>query len=781
MNIGKSQYFLSRQNNHVKQSVVASSAITYPTGQPLILFYVDHTCQFPHNTGIQQLTRQCLIGLCHKGYTVVPVKWNDQLSKYQTIHVEELSSLTVFCNDLTGFHKSALLSVATNQIIEDLPTTLVVNSIFVPEVTHINLTQRNVTTQIIREAKRLKIKISFIFYDDTPLRRSELKKMRETHANYMRDIHEADFIFPISNYSKNNLLYFWKSHHIQPPASSVIKTIYLGNSFASYEQASSKTTQNCEIQSLESPFVLSVGSITEHKNQLTLISAFIKFKDKHPDCNLKLLLAGHVSNNIEHRVYRVISKRHDIKLIESPSNETIVAAYQNCLFCVFPSLMEGFGLPIIESLYFNKPCITANFGAMAEISTGGGCLNVDTCSVEKLAEAVERLVFDQPFFERLKAEATIRVVEDGRAYAEKISEIWSHDAEKVTQKAEKKRIFWLGMHKILVKTELPRLRDLGFEVFNPPYLSDVADQSAHLDWDASQNTTLPSEVFDQLSKTDFFYIDQLDKDIAAILNKYFDYVVVTISLTWLAPILRQYQGTIIYRVYGQSFSITDEFHRLGLEPLARDNPNFHFLPHALEAVDQESDWLLNKAVPTPYCLLDDVFAYADSWVGSASSNGEIVLTCPNITNPYYAKHYRLLKQHFTEPFYKLYGVQLEEFSDPSVVGTLPRYKFIESFRNSACYVYTYDDPGVCYLPPIEAMVIGLPVLFPHGCLLDKYFNNETTPARFSDFDTCKKTVSEIRLGNTELINQIIIKQKRIIKRYKPSDVWPVFDQFFTNL
>lgn len=37
----------------------------------------------------------------------------------------------------------------------------------------------------------------------------------------------------------------------------------------------------------------------------------------------------------------------------------------------------------------------------------------------------------------------------------------------------KKRIFWLGMHKVLSQTELPHLRALGYEVFNPPYLSSV--------------------------------------------------------------------------------------------------------------------------------------------------------------------------------------------------------------------------------------------------------------------------------------------------------------------
>ena len=57
------------------------------------------------------------------------------------------------------------------------------------------------------------------------------------------------------------------------------------------------------------------------------------------------------------------------------------------------------------------------------------------------------------------------------------------------------RVFWLGMHHVLKPTELRRLRELGFEVFCPAYLSPLFDQSADLSVDRQQYTTLPSEVF----------------------------------------------------------------------------------------------------------------------------------------------------------------------------------------------------------------------------------------------------------------------------------------------
>src|SRR3954451_21877723 len=116
------------------------------------------------------------------------------------------------------------------------------------------------------------------------------------------------------------------------------------------------------------------------------------------------------------------------------------------------------------------------------------------------------------------------------------------------------RLFWLGMHKVLSRTELPRLRQLGYEVFNPPYLSTIYDQSANLEWDKDQPSTLPAEVFDRLSKYNFFY-NHIEPEIAELLNTYFDAVVVTILPHWLAPILTTFRKTIIYRTYGQTYQI----------------------------------------------------------------------------------------------------------------------------------------------------------------------------------------------------------------------------------
>ena len=272
------------------------------------------------------------------------------------------------------------------------------------------------------------------------------------------------------------------------------------------------------------------------------------------------------------------------------------------------------------------------------------------------------------------------------------------------------RIFWMGAHKVLMQTELKRLRELGYETFNPPYLSKIKDQSAVLEWDEHQPTTLPPQIFKKLSRCNFFY-NKIPKAIADILNKYFDVVIVTISPLWLRDFVESFNGKIIYRTYGQHYLVSDEIAKYGISTKLIGNKNFHFLPFAKETLANEQSWLKDCATPVPYCLTDDVFEHVDQWTRSTN---ELALICPNIDNPYFEEHFKFLKKNFTEQEYKVFGVQISDQPDPMVVGTLSRDAQLDRFKSLAGLIYTHTEERVCYLPPIEMMVMGGPVLFLKG-------------------------------------------------------------------
>ena len=79
-------------------------------------------------------------------------------------------------------------------------------------------------------------------------------------------------------------------------------------------------------------------------------------------------------------------------------------AYSRARFTVFPSLHEGFGLPVAESLEHGTPVITTNYGSTEEIGRDGGAILIDSNDDEELVAAMRRLLTDDELIEQLRRE-----------------------------------------------------------------------------------------------------------------------------------------------------------------------------------------------------------------------------------------------------------------------------------------------------------------------------------------------------------------------------------------
>jgi glycosyltransferase involved in cell wall biosynthesis len=345
-----------------------------------------------------------------------------------------------------------------------------------------------------------------------------------------------------------------------------------------------------------------------------------------------------------------------------------------------------------------------------------------------------------------------------------------------------KRIFWLGMHKLLVTTELKRLKMLGYEVFNPHYLSSIIDQSAVCSWTPPSDSTLPQEAIAILSKTNFFY-STIPKAAVEILNHYFGTVIVTINPDWLKTILKIYHGRVIYRTYGQTYRLSRYLVDNQLLELVTERENFWFCPHHEAALLPEDPWLnYLKTRIIPYCLSDDVIDLQDTWEFNASKYNQIGLMCPRVLdNPYYTLYFNLIKQYFSGKQFKIFGVQIVPVDDPQVIGTLDRKDLLAYFLNLSGFIYHYLEPSVCYLPPIEFMTLGGPVVFQKGSLLSKYFGNISAPGEAKDIAALSSIARLLRKGSSHLANEIIDSQKKIRSLYHPNYVWPIFDKAITEI
>src|SRR6476646_11272896 len=107
-------------------------------------------------------------------------------------------------------------------------------------------------------------------------------------------------------------------------------------------------------------------------------------------------------------VWRLQRRGRPLRWLRHVNDKTLHEVYRSCRFTVYPSLFEGFGLPIAESLWHGKPCVCGGNGALGEVARGGGCLIVDQTKTEELADGIRRLLSDTKLYAGLASEARAR-------------------------------------------------------------------------------------------------------------------------------------------------------------------------------------------------------------------------------------------------------------------------------------------------------------------------------------------------------------------------------------
>ena len=117
--------------------------------------------------------------------------------------------------------------------------------------------------------------------------------------------------------------------------------------------------------------------------------------------------------------------------------------------------------------------------------------------------------------------------------------------------------------------------------------------------------------------------------------------------------------------------------------------------------------------------------------------------------------------------------------DPRIVGGLDRTDFLNRLAASSGFFYNYKD-NVCYLPPIEMMQIGGPVIYVPGSLLSRFYR-ERTPGVAPDRAEAEKKLVRLLRGDREFAEDIIGAQESVRRRYDRDVVTPIFDEAFKEL
>ena len=201
----------------------------------------------------------------------------------------------------------------------------------------------------------------------------------------------ADKIIAISQQTKEDIIQFYKI----PEKKIVVCYQACDPSFAVEVNASEKQRVKNKYN-LPDQFFLSVGSIIERKNLLTVCKAIDQLKDKLAIPLVVIGDGGKYKNEVKKFIHSHGLSDKIIFLSESYSFDSSVdfpAIYQQALCMIYPSIFEGFGIPVLEALWSKTPVITSNVSSLPEAG-GEGALYVDPMNAAQMADAMLQIATD---------------------------------------------------------------------------------------------------------------------------------------------------------------------------------------------------------------------------------------------------------------------------------------------------------------------------------------------------------------------------------------------------
>lgn len=248
----------------------------------------------------------------------------------------------------------------------------------------------------------------------------EKKTLKRIKSGIEYSVKRADKIITISKSSKEDIMELFKINE------NDIEIVYPG---VDYEVFSKKYTNNIfkivkEKYNLPKNYILYMGTLEPRKNIESIVEAFKLFKEESDlkEKDFKLVIAGKKGWMFE-SIFKLVNKlnlqEHVIftDYVEEKDKTIIYAMAQ--LF-VFPSIYEGFGIPVLEAMASSVPVITSNVSSLPEVA-GDAAVLVDP----KDTVSIAKNMYDILSNENLKA----KLINKGHIQAQKFT--WEASAEKL--------------------------------------------------------------------------------------------------------------------------------------------------------------------------------------------------------------------------------------------------------------------------------------------------------------------------------------------------------------
>lgn len=231
----------------------------------------------------------------------------------------------------------------------------------------------------------------------------------ETKLEYFRRINsvrKCDKILTISESVKKDLI------EILEIPENAIDVIYAGidqndNIFDNDKQLFEKLKQKFLIKN---KYIFSVPSMDFRKNIFGLINAYAQLPEKLKN-EFQLVISNEISEDYKKMLYNHAAKANltddELILTNYVTEIDLKILYKNANLFVFPSFNEGFGLPVLEAMYYGIPVVTSNLSSLPEVVGDAGVL-VNPYNTNEISQAMEAILNDSELQKNLIAKSKIQ-------------------------------------------------------------------------------------------------------------------------------------------------------------------------------------------------------------------------------------------------------------------------------------------------------------------------------------------------------------------------------------
>jgi glycosyltransferase involved in cell wall biosynthesis len=259
---------------------------------------------------------------------------------------------------------------------------------------------------------------------------------RPWYESRLQILKQIDLLLSISESSQQDAA---RLLGIAPDRLSMIGAALHGGFKCDSEQFSNSTNYLRSL-GIDRPFVFYVGGVNPHKNLDCLMKAFALLPTSIRD-GMLLVLVGEVDsasvNSIRKKQALAGLADREVVLLSHVSDQQLMALYSSCKAFVFPSLYEGFGLPILEAMSCGAPVIASNTSSMPEV-VGRSDATFDPKDPTSISRKLQQVLEDEAFRNEL--------IQHGKEHSNKFH--WAEVAERA----------WIALESVSLKNQGITLR-----------------------------------------------------------------------------------------------------------------------------------------------------------------------------------------------------------------------------------------------------------------------------------------------------------------------------------